>query len=140
MRTNFDPEEANALLEDMLRDEQWQAASAAIKAEALSILRTRRTKRILTRLGGVLAVIAFLGVSAGHWLRRQETDQRQIAALPRSNPNAVEKLRPLTDAELVGAFPEGSCFIAEVDGKKELIFFDREVERTCVAKSGVRGD
>jgi hypothetical protein len=46
----------------------------------------------------------------------------------------------LTDAELVAAFPKGSCFIAEVDGKKELVFFDPKVEHACVARSGARGE
>ena len=55
-------------------------------------------------------------------------------------PKAPDKPRHLTDAELVAAFPKGSCFIAEVDGRKELVFLDPQVERTYVARSGVRNN
>jgi hypothetical protein len=37
-------------------------------------------------------------------------------------------------------FPKGSCFIAEVDGKKELVFFDPKVERDFVARSRTGGN
>jgi len=50
-------------------------------------------------------------------------------------PKAPDKPRRLTDKELVAAFPKGSCFIAEVDGKKELVFLDPKLERTYVARS-----
>jgi hypothetical protein len=53
-------------------------------------------------------------------------------------PKAPDKPRHLTDQDLVAAFPKGSCFIAEVDGRKELVFFDPEVERTYVARLGAR--
>jgi hypothetical protein len=42
----------------------------------------------------------------------------------------------LTDAELIAAFPKGSCFIAEVDGKKELIFLDPKAGHDYVARPG----
>ena len=46
--------------------------------------------------------------------------------------------RYLTDGELLALFPNGSCFLAEVDGKKELIFLDPEVERQCMSEAGRR--
>ena len=48
---------------------------------------------------------------------------------------ASDRPRFLTDQELVAAFPKGSCFIAEVDGKKELVFLDPEVQRMYVVQS-----
>ncbi len=47
---------------------------------------------------------------------------------------------PERDDALLAAFPRGSCFIAEVDGKKELIFFNPQLKRTYVAESGARGN
>ena len=55
-------------------------------------------------------------------------------------PKAPDKPRRLTDQELVAAFPKGSCFIAEVDGKKELVFLDPKVEHMYVARSGSGGN
>ena len=42
----------------------------------------------------------------------------------------------LTDDELLALFPEGSCFLAEVDGKKEQVFLDPEVQRQYVSEAG----
>jgi hypothetical protein len=55
-------------------------------------------------------------------------------------PKTPDAPRRLTDEELVAAFPKGSCFIAEVDGKKELVFLDPKVQRTYVARSSNGGD
>jgi hypothetical protein len=40
----------------------------------------------------------------------------------------------MTDKELLASFPEGSCFLAEVDGKEELIFVDPNLERKYMGR------
>lgn len=140
MRMNSDPERDDTLLDAMLRDESWQTASAAFKAEALRTFRVRQRLRRLTRWAGSVAALAAVIAVAGHWFGRPAPAPRQVAMAHSEMPKAPDKPRHLTDAELVAAFPKGSCFIAEVDGRKELVFFDPQVEHTYLARSGVRSD
>ena len=140
MRTNIDPERDDALLDAMLRDESWQAASAAVKAQALQTFRTRQRVRRLARWTGSVAALVVAIVGVAHWFSRGTTPARPIMVAHITVPKAPDSPRHLTDAELVAAFPKGSCFIAEVDGRKELVFFDPEVERTYVARPGARGN
>ena len=140
MKTNSDSERDDAVLEAMLRDEDWKAASATFKAEALGTFRARQRLRWLTRwAGGAAAVVAVIA-GAMHWFGRPEPAPRHSTLMQAEVPQAPDNPRFLTDEELVAAFPRGSCFIAEVDGKKELVFFDRKVERAYVARSGVRSN
>ena len=140
MRTNPDPEREDALLDATLRDEAWLSASATFKAEALRTFRTRQRVRRLTRWGGSVAALAAVFASVAHWIGRPAPAPRQVMAALTQAPKAPDKPRHMTDQDLVAAFPKGSCFIAEVDGKKELIFLDPKVERTYVAQSGAGGN
>ena len=140
MRTNPDPEREDALLDATLRDETWQAASAAFKAEALRTFHTRQRVRRLTRWAGSVAALAVVVAGVVHWVSQPAPAPRQVMVALTQAPKAPQEPRHLTDQDLVAAFPKGSCFIAEVDGRKELVFFDPEVERTYVARLGVRGN
>jgi hypothetical protein len=135
---NPDPERDDTLLDAMLCDESWQCASAAFKAEALKTFRSRQRLRRLTRWGGSVAALAAIVVGLGHWLARPARAPRQIAAAPASAPSVPDKARYLTDAELIAAFPKGSCFIAEVDGRKELVFANPELAHTFLARTDSR--
>ena len=137
---NSDPERDDALLDAMLQDEDWQTASAAFKAGALRTFRTRQRVRRLTRWVGSVAVVAVVTAGVLHWSGRPAAPPRQIALAHTEVPQVSARPRSLTDRELIAAFPKGSCFIAEVDGKKELVFLDPKVERTYVARSGTGGN
>jgi hypothetical protein len=134
MRTNSDPERDDALLDAMLCDEHWQAASAGFKEQALRTFRVRQRTRRLTRWAGSAAVLAAVVVGATHWFRVPSAAPRQVMMAHAIVPKAAPGPRQLTDAELLASFPKGSCFIAEVDGKKQLIFFDRKVEHACIGR------
>ena len=140
MRTNADPERDDALLDAMLRDDNWQTASAAFKTELLGTFRARQRVRRLTR--SAAGAVALAAVIAGmvHWFGPPEPAPRQSTVAHTTVPKALEKPRYLTDGELVAKFPKGSCFIAEVDGQKQLVFFDPAVGRSYIAQSGVRGN
>ena len=129
MRTNSDPERDDALLDAMLQDETWQTASAAFKAQALKTFRGRQRIRRLTRWAGCVAALAAVMAAAVHWSGRPAAPPRQVTMAHTEVPKAPDQPRRLTDEELVAAFPKGSCFIAEVDGKKELVFLDPKLER-----------
>ena len=140
MRTNSDPDRDDALLDAMLHDEDWQTASAGFKAEALRTFRARQRVRRLTRWTGGVAALAAVTIGLVLWSERPAAPARQMAMTHTQVPKAPDKPRSLTDAELVAAFPKGSCFIAEVDGKKELVFLDPKVARNYVARSPAEGN
>lgn len=134
MNRNRDPEEENALVDELLRDEIWESASAAFKAEALRAFRGRTVVRRLTRLIGSAAALAFVAVCGIYWLRPVVTKQ-QLTKANRPVPIATAK-HELSDEALLAFFPAGSCFIAEIDGQKELVFLDPNAERVFVSGAG----
>ena len=135
MKTNPEREE-DALLSAVLQDESWQTTNAAFKAEALGAFRARQRVRRLTRWSGWMAALAAVVACGVHWLGRPVVFPPQMAAQPHEAPRESGKQRYMTDEELVASFPEGSCFLAEIDGKKKLIFLDQTVERQCVSRVG----
>jgi len=136
MDTNRDFEKDDPLLNAVLGDETWQTANAAGKAAALGTFRSRqRTRRVMRWTGCAVALAAAIGCGA-YWLGRSVTPPPQIAAKPAGAQKAPLTRRALTDAELISSFPAGSCFLAEIDGKKQLVFLNQEVERRYVAKVG----
>jgi hypothetical protein len=140
MTMSPDPERDDALLQAMLQDETWQTANAAFKAEALSTFRVRQRVRRLTKWAGAVAALAAVLLSLVHWSTRSAAPSRHAAVAPAPAPQADRLPRQLTDEQLVASFPKGSCFIAEVDGKKELVFLDPKLERTYVARSSTAGN
>jgi len=131
MKTNPDPHEEDALLEAVLRDDSWQAANATAKQEALGVFQARQRLRRLTRWGGAAAALAV--AAAACWIISQPDKTPPRAAGHMAGPNPINYL---TDDELLALFPPGSCFLAEVDGQKELVFFDPKVEREYVSDAG----
>ncbi len=138
MRTNSDPGQDDTLLDAVLGDETWQTASAAFRAKALGTFHARQRLRRLARRAGSMVALALVTAGVVHWLARPAAPPRPITVARVKAPTAPDKPPDLTDAQLVAAFPKGSCFIAEVDGKKQLVFFDPEVGRSYVAQSGER--
>jgi len=135
MNTNPDFEKEGALLNAVLGDESWQTTNAACKVAAVEAFRTRqRGRRVMRWTGCVLAVAAAV-ISGVFWRGPLVPPPPQIAAKPPNAPKETLKSRYLTDAELVASFPEGSCFLAEIDGKKKLVFLDQEVERHYLSKA-----
>lgn len=133
MKTKSEPDREDGLLEALLQDEEWQRANAAGKAGALGAFRAHHRARRLTRWAGGLAALAAVMVCGVIWMGPRPAPRR-FAATPREAPALPAKPRLLTDAELIAAFPEGSCFLAEVDGKKTLVFLDPEVERRYLGR------
>jgi len=138
MKTNPDPGPADALLEAVLRDDGWQAANAAGKAEALGVFQSRLRMRRASRWAGALAALAVAAMCAARWLAVPAAPPRQLLAMKQAAPSTgnLKKSIYLADDELLALFPEGSCFLAEVDGKKELVFLDPEVQRQYVSEAG----
>jgi hypothetical protein len=134
MNPNLNPENQDRLLEVVLRDEDWQITSAAGKAQAVAAMRTSQyRRRALRRAGGAAALAAALSCAA-LWFGRTRPSLPPLAQKRAEPPAAAKPGRYLTDDELLASFPQGSCFLFEVDGRKELVFLDPEVERQYVGR------
>ena len=139
MKMYPDPEADDALLDALLRDDDWRAASADFKAGAVRTLRRRRRVRWLVRSAGGAAALAAVLALVAHWPARPVPATRPLTIARAEAPQPQRQAsRRLTDAQLLAAFPRGTCFIAEVDGKKELVFLDPRVERAYLGRVGAR--
>lgn len=138
MNRNFDPERDDPLLDRVLDDEIWQRVCATQKTNAIGAFRARQRQRRLMRRSGAVAIMAVGMAIAGAVLwhgRRQAPLPPQIASQELTPPVTPAAPQYLTDQELLALFPRGSCFLAEVDGKKQLVFFDPKDESTYLSKS-----
>ena len=131
MKTNLEHREEDALLAAVLGDENWQAASASLKTRAMAKYQRHQSLHKITRWTSALAMmVVAIGLAAqwsAKWSARQISSGTEKKAVP-----VESRPQDLTDDQLLAAFPEGSCFLAEVEGKKRLIFFDPDVERQYV--------
>jgi hypothetical protein len=124
--------------EELLRDvfaeidlagAEWSAA----KRSALGEFRRARRTRSLSRLSGLLAVFSLSTVL--FWPRPQPetlTPAPLLSAAPPAQTQDTPPEKPdylISDEELLAAFPPGSCFLAEFDGKTRLVFVDERLAR-----------
>jgi hypothetical protein len=133
MKTEPERGPDEVLLDALLRDEEWQAASTAMKSRALATFQARHRARRLARWGLGAGVCAAVLAGATYWSGHTPVSRPTALSYPEA-PKRVNATRYLTDEELLASFPKGSCFLAEVDGKKELIFVDPNVEREYMAR------
>ena len=138
MNISPDPEKEHAIVDVVLRDEVWESASAACKAQALRVFQARQRFRRLTRWAAPLAALGIAATCGVYWLSRPLPTKHQVARGSTQLPVQSDKPHDLSDQALVGLFPPGSCFIAEIDGQKELIFPDPNVERVFLSDVGAR--
>jgi hypothetical protein len=132
MKTNPESGPEDPLLDALLRDEEWQASSTVIKRHALEAFRARRRAHRLARwgLGAAASTAAIAG--ATYWFGHTADSRPTTVSYP-APPSTESVPRYMTDEELLASFPKGSCFLAEVDGKQELIFVDPNLERKYMA-------
>jgi hypothetical protein len=101
---------------------------AKVHALAVRALRfRRRAKKML--LVTPLFVISALFLANKLSIREPNPPPAQIvASRPMTEPKNEMDSRILTDEELLAMFPAGSCFLAEVNGRKVLVFNDPAVK------------
>lgn len=130
MKTN--PESPDQeLVNKLLADESWDAINAQLKKDGLSALRVRRLeRRIILAVTSSLAAL-FLGLSAWFLFPKtpllQQAKSVDITITPNAETTAPDsKLKMVNDEELLALFKDRSCVLAEVNGKKTLVFLDSE--------------
>jgi hypothetical protein len=124
--------------EELLRDvfaetDHTGAEWSAAKKSALGEFRRARRTRAITRLSGLLAIFALS--TALYWRQPQPEPLApapilSAAHLAQTHDTPPEKPDHLiSDEDLLAAFPPGSCFLAEFDGKTRLVFVDDRLAR-----------
>ena len=118
------------LLDDLLQEDASPEWHADGKEKALAAFRQARLwKRVglISRLAAVVAVLAG-GAFLTHLLKNSPVPPvNELASQPVAAP-----LPTLTDDQLLASFPANTCFLAEVDGRKILVFVDPEVQKKYV--------
>ena len=121
MKNVPEPNDVDALLNAVLTEGDWHALDHSLRREALAAIGAARRKRRWLYRTGHAAGVALLLVGAGWWLRPPASNEVPVAKA------AVQPAldgRFISEEEMLAMFPAGSCVVAEVNGQKELVFFD----------------
>ena len=131
-------DEKRRLLNEVFRTDSIDAFSGQLKERAWAEFRRARFIRRIALISSAAAAMSAL-VAGGLLFRASERNKtRDLATIPvrteSKRPAAVQvKARTndstLTDEQLLAFFPADSCFIAEVDGRKILVFRDAELRK-----------
>ena len=125
------------LLNEVFRADSLDAFSGQVKQRALAEFRRARFIRRVTSISSAAAVVAVL-ITVGVLLRMSEkkaarmTPAQQatrLASQPAVETGGPAKDVSLTDEQLLALFPVDSCFIAEVEGRKTLVFRSPELRQ-----------
>ncbi|HKS36879.1 MAG TPA: hypothetical protein VJW76_06810 [Verrucomicrobiae bacterium] len=118
-------ESNDALLNAVLADEDWQELNCSLKREALAAIGSQRRRRRFRFWTGRLACATLVLAGTLWWLRPPPPAPAPIAGRPGYNsPPFGAEARFLSEDEMLKLFPPGSCVVAEVNGQKQLVFFD----------------
>ena len=135
---NEPSDEKRRLLNEVFRTDSFDAFSGQLKERAWAEFRRARFIRRIALISGAAAAVTAL-VAGGLLFRASERNKtRSLATIPvrtqSKRPTAVQAGAPtndatLTDEQLLAFFPADSCFIAEVDGRKILVFRSPELRQ-----------
>jgi hypothetical protein len=120
--------------------------NAAVREQALDEFRRRNSRRRIANASAVVCALGFIlafvfvrpgsesnlassGSSKGTGSARTVVTQRKTVSenqVTMAGPSP-DRIGELSDEQLLAIFPEGSCFLAEVNGRKTLVFHDPAV-------------
>jgi hypothetical protein len=124
MKNDRESNEADALLNAVLADDGWHALNSSLKREALAVMGAEMGRRRWRIWIGRMACAAVLLGGAGWWLRPTAPGPAQLAQTPGQPAPRGRGVQFIGEEEMLAMFPSGSCVVAEVNGQKELVFFD----------------
>jgi hypothetical protein len=133
VKTKRDPDPLDRLLTAVLTDEPWCEFKSQLHQQALATLSTTRRQRS-TRLwiGRAAALLTLL--AAAHWILTSSNPT--LTHLPSAVSPTIVSVQSATanrapyeisEQEMLALFPPGSCLVADIDGRKELVFLDPTV-------------
>lgn len=135
-----DPKEK--LLNDVLQDESYPAFHDRLKRQALAEFRRGYFLRKVASVSAWAAALAAL-IAGSFFFRSKpaativnppvatniETPPLPEKHGPTAGTPAPQAFPTLTDEELIASFPPDTCFLAEVDGRKVLVFRSDELRK-----------
>ena len=133
MKTPIDANDEAALLDAILADADWEAMQAAMQSNAAVSLRAHRRRRKVWAWTCRAGLVSILAGTCWWWSQPRTTHMTWLQEGHAHGPAPRVVIGNFTDQQLLGMFPEGSCLIAEVDGKPKLIVLDE-----ARAESGFR--
>jgi hypothetical protein len=136
------------LADAVLADESWSKLSGSLRTEALDVLRAgSRARSVRTGLAqaaclaGLLSSLFFL--SLGHKRATPATSHannfttmsQAVSPLPAKASDPTEaKPRYISEDQMLKMFPAGSCIVAEINGRQQLVFLERSQLDVSVAQ------
>jgi hypothetical protein len=124
MKTEADVYPDTPALEAAIADETFSSFAASLQQAGIRAVRRRRhVRQIQIAMAQAACVI---GVSALFWFgysKPQRVANTNLSIAP-AKPPAVST-RYITEDQMLAMFPNGSCVLAEVNGRKELVFLDQ---------------
>lgn len=126
MKNNPEPDD-DPLLDAALADEQWQEFNASLRGQAIASFQTATRQRRWRRRAAQCAIVLGLVTGALAWWPRPVAPV-QVAGVTRPvAPVATSGTgRAFSEQELLSMFPTGSCLVAEIDGRAQLILLEPE--------------
>ena len=128
MKTNSDELK---LIRAALADQNWESCQARLRNHGLTTLRAAKRSRarlnVIGQLSALAIVLALLWSLGQHTRNLSSSGARPLAELqPQSTLFASSRVSVsyITEEQMLAIFPKGSCILAEVNGQKELVFFD----------------
>jgi hypothetical protein len=132
------PKDKQKLLNDVLGDEAFAGFDDGLKGRALGEFRRAR----FIRRARAVSVMALAAAGLGSfWLlswqhpaggNLSSNDVAELGTMTTDAETGGPKpftARIINEEQLLAVFPKDSCFIAEVDGKKTLVFRDPQVRK-----------
>jgi len=124
MKNEREPNEIHGLLNAVLADDDWRALNSSLKNEALAAIgAARRRRRLLFRMGQAACAAALL-IGAGRWWLPPTPGHGPVATRSGQPASPGTGKQFISEEEMLAMFPAGSCVVAEVNGRKTLVFFD----------------
>ena len=116
------------LLDAVLADESWRGLDLDLRRRARLVLQARHRRRRRLLQGAQIAIMGLCCALAASWWHAGAIRKSATASvpLPVNDAEAQDSARAefVSEAEMLALFPKGSCVVAEVDGQKQLVFFD----------------
>jgi hypothetical protein len=134
------PTEGDLLLDYALADDSWRAYDAELRHHARVVfgkaVRRRKLGHLALRTSAAFILLAAVVLTSR--APRSSPASQTLAAAGGQNPADHSAIHTITEAEMLAMFPAGSCAVAEINGEKQLVFFDDRIARAGVAvKVGV---
>ena len=120
------------LLEDVIHDSSFVEHDLVSRERATSAFRNKKRNAFLRRITLIAASIVILATASYFYYSRPARMELTITKPPQpmqtEGPENVSS-NLLTDAQLLAVFPAGSCYLAEADGRKVLVFRDEKIKK-----------